>query len=47
MSTVVLRKRGRGYLRLVFTNTGRPVSAITPRRYLTPTTTRIIEYLES
>ncbi|MEU0108378.1 hypothetical protein ABZ313_23875 [Streptomyces sp. NPDC006251] len=44
--TVLLRKHGRGYLRLTFATNGRIVHAATQRKYLTPTTTRITRYLE-
>ncbi|MGW1041074.1 hypothetical protein [Streptomyces sp. NPDC002547] len=44
--TVMLRKHGRGYLRLTFAVNGRIVHATTQRKYLDPTTARIARYLE-
>jgi len=44
---VMLRKKGRGYLRLTFTCTGRLIRADTQRLYLTPNTNRVLEYLEA
>jgi hypothetical protein len=42
---VVLRKRGRGYLRLTFTSTGRLINASTARKYLTANTASVLRYL--
>lgn len=42
---VLLRKRGRGYLRLTFTSTGRLISASTARKYLTANTASVLGYL--
>jgi hypothetical protein len=43
---VLLKKRGRGYLRLTFSVFGRILHAATQRHYLDATTTRITAYLE-
>ncbi|MFI0966977.1 hypothetical protein ACH4S8_37185 [Streptomyces sp. NPDC021080] len=41
-----LRQHRRGFLRVSLNGTGRVISASTPRKYLTPNTTRILRYLE-
>lgn len=41
-----LRKRGRGYLRVMFQTGGRVISASTQSRNLTPNTARVLSYLE-
>ncbi|MGW1617346.1 hypothetical protein ACWCQZ_50280 [Streptomyces sp. NPDC002285] len=43
---VLLKKRGRGYLRLTFSVFGRILHASTQRRYLDRTADRITAYLE-
>lgn len=45
-TTLVLRKHGRGYLRVYFSVMGRVISASTQRRNLAPRTARVLEYLE-
>lgn len=44
--TILLKKRGRGYLRLTFSIFGRILHAATQRQYLDPTAARITAYLE-
>lgn len=44
---IMLRKHGRGYLRLRLSATGRVLNATTQRLYLTANTTRVLAYLEN